>query len=186
MTGERARARVLLAAVLIAVGGAAVGALATMPAAPGPACAFGPGPVGNGRAIIATGIQMRVPQKGIVAALMASMRETRMRNVASTRFPGSLAVSHDGVSASSGVGVLQQVPRNDRVEVLMTPAGAARVFFNRLQTIPRWESMESDAVAQAVQMSAWGSLWYLDSAEVAARFYREQLPVVTVACSAPA
>lgn len=185
MAGERARARVLLATVLIAAGGGAVGVVAAIPDTSPRACAFGPGPVGNGRAIIATGIQMRVPRKGIVAGLMAAMRETRMRNVASTKFPASLAVRHDDVAASPGIGVLQQVPGLDGVEVLMTPAGAARVFFTRLQTVDQWESMDAAAAAAAVQLSADGSRGYQGSAQVADWFYREQLPVVTLACSAP-
>ena len=37
---------------------------------------FGPGPVNNGKAVIAAGLQMRIPEKGIIIALATAMQES--------------------------------------------------------------------------------------------------------------
>lgn len=51
---------------------------------------FGPGPVNNGKAVIAAGLQMKVPEKGIIIGLAVGMEESGLRNLANSNVPESL------------------------------------------------------------------------------------------------
>lgn len=100
----RRRIRRLLVAALIALAAVATAlVLTTGPASPpqaaGPVClTFGPGPVNNGKAVIAAGVAMNVPEEGIVAGLTAAMAETHLLNLANPHVPDSLAITHDGLA----------------------------------------------------------------------------------------
>ena len=63
---------------------------------PGRGVQFGPGPVNNGKAVIAAGLQMRIPEKGIILALATAMQESGMRNLANPNVPESLRIPNEG------------------------------------------------------------------------------------------
>ena len=136
---------------------------------------FGPGPVNNGKAVIAAGVALDVPEHGIVAGLSAAMQETRMLNLANPHVPDSLALTHDGLGADRDlVGVLQQSAAWGPPGELMSPAAAAAKFFTAMRAVPDWETLPAGELAGAVQRAAWPQA-YLDDVPAARQFYREHL-----------
>ena len=141
----RRRIRLLLFAVLaaLAVTATALVVIATPPHSTrqsAPVClAFGPGPVNNGKAVIAAGVTMDVPEEGIVAGLTAAMQETDLLNLANPNVPDSLVAANDGLGVDQqAVGILQQTatwgsagdrmsPRDGRREVLHLDARRRRL-----------------------------------------------------------
>lgn len=51
---------------------------------------FGPGPVNNGKAIIATALRMKIPEKGVIVALAIALQESGLRQPANPNVPESL------------------------------------------------------------------------------------------------
>ena len=141
----RRRIRLLLIAVLaaLAVTATALVVIATPPHSThqaAPVClAFGPGPVNNGKAVIAAGVTMDIPEEGIVAALTAAMQETDLLNLANPNVPDSLVAANDGLAVDHagggdlaadrplGVGRRPHVPRDGRGEVLHLDARRRRL-----------------------------------------------------------
>jgi hypothetical protein len=58
---------------------------------------FGPGPVNNGKAVIAAGLQMKIPEKGIIIGLTTALQESGLRNLANPNVAASLAIPHEGL-----------------------------------------------------------------------------------------
>lgn len=142
---------------------------------PGKGVKFGPGPVNNGKAVIAAGVALDVPEHGIVAGLSAAMQETRMLNLANPHVPDSLALTHDGLGADrDSVGVLQQSAAWGPPGERMSPAAAAAKFFTAMRAVPGWETLPAGELAGAVQRAAWPQA-YLDDVPAARQFYREHL-----------
>lgn len=154
-------------------------------AAPEEASALCPpssGPADYGVVIISSGLQMRIPQRGIVAGLIAAQRETGMRNVANPRVPESLKVKHDGLTADGQVvGLFLQGPEWGSVADRMTPNVAAGLFFGELQKVAGWQEMPEVVAAQKVQRAAFAGP-YSDDAPAAWAFYRQHVRAGGVIC----
>jgi cell wall-associated NlpC family hydrolase len=97
----------------------------------------------NSRTIIATGAQLKVPDRGVVIALATAMQESTLRNL-----------DHGD---RDSVGLFQQRPSAGwgSVSELTTPATAAQKFFSALIRVPGWQSMPVTVAAQRVQRSAF-------------------------------
>ncbi len=147
---------------------------------------FGPGPVNNGKAVIAAGLQMRIPEKGIVVALATALQESGLRNLANPNVPASLAIPHEGVGHDHlSVGIMQQQPWWGSLRDLMTPGVAAQKFYTALLKIGGWQNMAPTVAAQSVQRSAFPDA-YADDVAAATLFYRQHLHDVLAASGAPA
>lgn len=184
----RRRTRLLLVAALIALTTSATVLVATSgPRVPqaAPVClVFGPGPVDNGKAVIAAGAAMEVPEEGIVAGLTAAMTETHLLNLANPNVPDSLTVTHDGLAVDQqSVGILQQGATWGTAGERMTPATAAQRFFVSMQELDGWDTLPAAVLAGRVQRSAWPDA-YLEQEPAARRFYRDHVDEVRIShCS---
>ena len=148
---------------------------------PGRGVQFGPGPVNNGKAVIAAGMQMRIPEKGIIVALAATMQESGMRNLANSNVAESLRIPHEGLGRNQqSVGIFQQQPWWGTIRDLMTPRLAALKFFQALLRVGGWQQMAPTVAAQSVQRSAFPDA-YADDVAAATLFYRQHLREVLAA-----
>jgi cell wall-associated NlpC family hydrolase len=97
--------------------------------------------------IIDVGVAKGVPQWGWTVALATAMQESGLRNLP---FLGDRN-DHDSI------GVFQQRPSQGwgTVEQLAKPEYQAGKFFDKLLTIPGWQTMPLTKAAQAVQISAF-------------------------------
>jgi cell wall-associated NlpC family hydrolase len=148
---------------------------------------FGPGPVNNGKAVIAAGIRMKIPEKGIVVALATGLQESGLRNLANPNVPASMAIPHEGVGHDHlSVGIMQQQPWWGNLRDLMTPGVAAQKFFTALLKVGGWQNMAPTVAAQAVQGSNFPDA-YAKHVAAATLFYRQHLREVmaTAGGSAP-
>jgi hypothetical protein len=177
----RRRIRLLLLAVLaaLAVTATALVLIATPPDSGQPTAQvclpFGPGPVNNGKAVIAAGVAMDVPEEGIVAGLAAAMQETELLNLANPNVPDSLVAASDGLGVDQqAVGILQQTAAWGSAGERMSPATAAAKFFTSMRDVDGWEAMPAAELAGIVQRSAWPDT-YLDEVPAARQFYRAHL-----------
>ena len=125
----------------------------------------------NAATIVHTGQSLKIPQQGLVIAVMAALTESSIENLPNSGVPGSesdpnvqwAAYSpsnppHDGTS----VGFFQQQDNWGRVTLRMNPTGETRSFFGDpsagppgLLQIPNWQSLPLGTAAQAVQESAF-------------------------------
>ncbi|MFV8227427.1 hypothetical protein [Mycolicibacterium fortuitum] len=148
-----------------------------MAATPAPVCqSYGPGPVNNGKAVIAAGVNLHMSEDEIVAGLTAAMRETRMLNLASPNEPDSLRGAHDGLAYTGHtVGILSQSASwTWPVVELMVPAQAAKKFFTAIREEPAPAHLSPAQLAGRVQRSAYPQAYEAD--EPAARqFYRDHI-----------
>ena len=148
---------------------------------PGRGVQFGPGPVNNGKAVIAAGLQMRIPEKGIVLALATAMQESGMRNLANPNVPESLRIPNEGLGHDhQSVGIFQQQPWWGAIRDLMTPRIAALKFYAGLLKVGGWQQMAPTVAAQSVQQSAFPDA-YADDVAAATLFYRQHLREVLTA-----
>lgn len=177
---RRLRRWLISALVALVVAGSSLVALSGTAT---PVC-LGAGPVNNGKAIIAAGIALDVPEDGIVAGLTAAMQETGMRNLANPNVAESLTVAHDGLSADhNSLGVLAQTPSWGSVEELMSPPVAAGKFFTALRQ--GWQRghdsvATADELAAGVQRSAIPDA-YANQVPAAEQFYRDHIDEVRAA-----
>ena len=183
----RRRIRLLLIAVLaaLAVTATALVVIATPPHSTrqsAPVClAFGPGPVNNGKAVIAAGVTMDIPEEGIVAALTAAMQETGLLNLANPNVPDSLVAANDGLAVDQqAVGILQQTATWGSAGDRMSPATAAAKFFTSMRDVDDWEAMPAAELAGTVQSSAFPDA-YADEVPAARQFYRDHIGEVMAA-----
>ncbi|MEU5943803.1 C40 family peptidase [Micromonospora sp. NPDC047548] len=97
--------------------------------------------------IIDVGVSKGVPRWGWVVATATAMQESGLRNLP---FLGDHN-DHDSI------GVFQQRPSQGwgTVEQLSKPAYQAGKFFDKLLTVPGWQTMPLTQAAQAVQVSAF-------------------------------
>lgn len=97
--------------------------------------------------IIDVGVSKDVPRWGWVIAVATAMQESGLRNLP------HLGDRNDHDS----IGVFQQRPSQGwgTVAQLSEPAYQAGKFFDKLLTVPGWESMPLAQAAQAVQVSAF-------------------------------
>lgn len=188
---SRRRIRLLLLAVLaaLAVAAAALVLIATTPQSSQQSAqvclAFGPGPVNNGKAVIAAGVAMDVPEEGIVAGLAAAMQETELLNLANPNVPDSLVAANDGLGVDEqAVGILQQSASWGSARERMSPAAAAEKFFTAMRGVDGWEAMPAAELAGIVQRSAWPHA-YADEVAAARQFYRAHVGEVAATHCAP-
>jgi hypothetical protein len=186
----RRRLRLLLITALLALAVTGIALVATTTPdrteQAAPVClVFGLGPVNNGKAVIAAGLAMGVPEQGIVTGLTAAMQETELRNLANPNVSDSLAAAHDGLAVDhQAVGILQQGATWGSAEERMAPAVAAEKFYTAMRSVDGWEQMAPAELAALVQRSAWPD-GYLDEVAPAREFYRSYIGEVQVAhCSA--
>lgn len=146
---------------------------------------FGPGPVNNGKAVIATGLRMKIPEKGIIVGLATALQESGLRNLANPNVPESMTIPHEGVGQDhQSVGIFQQQPWWGSIKDLMTPGVAAQKFFTKLLTVGGWQAMAPTQAAQAVQRSSFPDA-YADDVPVATLFYRQHVAEVTAVSGEP-
>ena len=142
---------------------------------------FGPGPVNNGKAVIAAGLQMRIPEKGIIIALATAMQESGLRNLANPNVPESLRIPNEGRGRNhQSVGIFQQQPWWGTIRDLMTPRISALKFYAGLLKVGGWQQMAPTVAAQSVQQSAFPDA-YADDVAAATLFYRQHLREVLTA-----
>ena len=142
---------------------------------------FGPGPINNGKAVIAAGLQMKIPERGIIIGLATAMQESGLRNLANPNVPESLTFPSEGKGHDQqSVGIFQQQPWWGTIRDLMTPRIAALKFFAALLKVGGWQQMAPTVAAQAVQQSAFPDA-FADDVPVAALFYRKHLQEVMAA-----
>ena len=147
---------------------------------------FGPGPVNNGKAVIAAGLQMKIPEKGIIVGLATALQESGLRNLANPNVPASLGIPHEGLGHDHlSVGIMQQQPWWGSLRDLMTPGVAAQKFFTALLKIGGWQNMAPTVAAQSVQHSEFPDA-YADDVAAATLFYRQHLREVLATSGDPA
>ena len=102
----------------------------------------------NGTTIIRTGLQLRIPPRGLIVAIATALQESNLRNVP--------------FGDRDSVGLFQQrIPWGSTAE-RMDPATSATLFFNGgrggqpgLTDIDGWQGMPITVAAQSVQRSAY-------------------------------
>ncbi|GAA3346597.1 C40 family peptidase [Amorphoplanes nipponensis] len=102
---------------------------------------------GNAAVIVAVGQRMGVPPRGWVIAVATALQESGLRNL------GHLGPNNDHDS----LGLFQQRPSMGwgTPAQIMTPDYAAGKFYERLQRVPRWQTLPLTDAAQVVQRSAY-------------------------------
>lgn len=185
----RRRLRLLLITALLALAVTSIALVATTPdraERAAPVClVFGLGPVNNGKAVIAAGLALDVPEQGIVAGLTAAMQETELHNLANPNVPDSLAAAHDGLALDhQALGILQQGATWGSAGERMSPTIAAEKFYTAMRSVEGWQQMAPAELAALVQRSAFPE-GYRDEVTPAREFYRRHVGEVQVAhCSA--
>ncbi|MGA5304574.1 C40 family peptidase [Nucisporomicrobium flavum] len=98
----------------------------------------------NAGVIIFTGQRLGIPPRGWVIAIATALQESDLVN-------SPTATDHDSV------GLFQQRPSQGwgTVAQLTDPVYAATRFYQALQRVPRWRTLELTEAAQAVQRSAY-------------------------------
>ncbi len=123
--------------------------------------------LGHGVTIVRTGVEMGIPVRGYIVALATASQESTFRNLANSNVPESMRIPHEGVgSDNDSVGLFQQRAGWGSVQDRMTPTYAARKFYEALQRVGGWESMEITVAAQEVQQSGHPT-YYADDEPVA-------------------
>jgi murein DD-endopeptidase MepM/ murein hydrolase activator NlpD len=169
-----------LAAPAVLLGGVVTAACTpatATPDAPGTAASTGPtdgwnaDQVANAATIVAVGAQRNVPPRGWVIAVATAMQESGLRNL-----PGG---------DRDSVGLFQQRPSQGwgTSEELQDPAYAAGRFYDRLLTIPKWQTIDLTDAAQAVQRSAFPDA-YAKWEDEATTLVQQQLAGTLAACAA--
>ena len=97
--------------------------------------------------IIDVGVTKGVPRWGWIVAVATAMQESGLRNLP------YLGENNDHDS----IGVFQQRPSQGwgTIKQLSEPTYQAGTFFDKLQTVPGWQTMPLTQAAQAVQVSAF-------------------------------
>lgn len=115
---------------------------------------------GNAAVIVAAGQRLNVPPRGWVIAVATSLQEANLINV------GHLGDRNDHDS----LGLFQQRPSQGwgTPEQIMNPDYAASKFYERLNQVPRWETLSLTDAAQAVQRSAYPDAYAKHEARAAA------------------
>src|SRR5215475_5796563 len=103
--------------------------------------------VRNAAIIVKTGQDMKVPPRGWVIGVATALQESALTNLP------DLGANNDHDS----IGLFQQRPSQGwgTPQQLADPAYQSRKFFEKLLTIPSWQSLPLTVAAQAVQVSAF-------------------------------
>lgn len=128
----------------------------------------------NAATIAAVGIRRQLPERAVTVALATAFQESKLRNLRG--------------GDRDSVGLFQQRPSQGwgTVEQVSDPRYASGKFYDRLVTIPGWESMRVTEAAQAVQISAYPELYeqWARHAEILTRALRGTA-TQAVACVLP-
>ncbi|MFY1622251.1 hypothetical protein ACN268_03500 [Micromonospora sp. WMMD735] len=130
----------------------------TKPVRPRPVAGLTRVQMDNAQVIVAVGVDLGVPRRGLVVAVATAMQESDLHNLASDVLPESYDHPHQGSGSDhDSVGLFQQRPSSGwgTVAQLMRPAYAARAFYSALAEVPGWRQLSITAAAQAVQISAY-------------------------------
>lgn len=100
----------------------------------------------NAALIMGAATAMKLPPRAAVIGVMTAMGESSLRNINY----GDNAVNPDGSIADS-IGLFQQQAWWGTVEERMTPTITATKFFEKLQVVSGWESLEPTIAAHRVQ-----------------------------------
>jgi hypothetical protein len=133
---------VLAGVALVRLGRTPVVSACQVQSASGPTYSLGPVQAQNASIIAAVAAQKALPDHAVSIALAAALQESKLNNL--------------DYGDLDSVGLFQQRPSQGwgtRVQIL-DPAYAAAAFYDRLVTVPGWETMAVGDVAQAVQLSA--------------------------------
>ncbi|MFF3556167.1 C40 family peptidase [Streptomyces tsukubensis] len=97
----------------------------------------------HAKTIVATGISMKVPERGQVVALATALQESRLRNL--------------NYGDLDSLGLFQQRPSQGwgTPEQVRDPVYASTKFYEGLLKVAGWESMTITQAAQAVQLSGF-------------------------------
>ncbi|NTY62099.1 C40 family peptidase [Mycolicibacterium sphagni] len=126
----------------------------------------GPNAGNNAQVVVAVGEKMHVPPQGIIVALATALTESQLKNYANDGtgklapdqhgIEASLRFPHDAVGRDHGsIGIMQQQwPWWGTMQELMTPAIAARKFYEALYKVSNWQNLPVTVAAQSVQGSA--------------------------------
>ncbi|MGC9668292.1 hypothetical protein ACNTMW_17265 [Planosporangium sp. 12N6] len=131
---------------------------APSPTRPAPVAGLDQAAMDNAAAVVEAGRRMNLPKRAYLVAIVTTLQESRLRNLANPRVPESLSLPNEGTGHDyDSVGLFQQRPSQGwgSVHDLMDPAASARAFYSRLVTVPGWEQMNAGDAAQAVQRSAF-------------------------------
>jgi hypothetical protein len=112
----------------------------------------------NALRIVGEGKALGLPKRAYVMAVACAMQESNLTNLASGVIPESFNYPHEGYGSDhDSVGLFQQRPSSGwgTVKDLMTPAYAAKQFYEALVSIQGWQSMALTYAIQAVQVSAY-------------------------------
>ena len=112
----------------------------------------------NAKAIVDAGKALGLPKQAYIAAVMCSLQESRLYNLASYALPESWSYSNQGGGSDhDSVGLFQQRPSSGwgSIREIMTPSYAATQFYKGLMNVPGWQSMALTYAIQAVQVSAF-------------------------------
>jgi hypothetical protein len=112
----------------------------------------------NAKAIVWTGVDMKMPRRALVIAVATAMQESTLLNRASEVLPESKRYPHQGTGWDhDSVGLFQQRTSTGwgRVDQLMDPAYASQQFYQALMRVPGWQRMPLAVAAQSVQVSAF-------------------------------
>lgn len=91
------------------------------------------------RTIVDVGRQLQLPDRGVVAGLMAGIGESSLRNL-----------SHGDAARNDTIGVFQIGPEHGTYAQRMDPAWSAGNFFKRLTAVAGWETLpETIAIHKA-------------------------------------
>ena len=96
----------------------------------------------NAQAIAKVAISRNLGQPGVLLGIVTSLTEATLINV-----------HHGDAAGPSSIGLFQQMPSWGPLSVRTDPAGAAGLFFDRVVTIPNWQTIDPWVVAQTVQSS---------------------------------
>lgn len=99
--------------------------------------------VPNAKAVVATGLAMRIPSRGQIVALATALQESGLRNLA--------------YGDRDSLGLFQQRPSEGwgTAAEVMDPGHASAEFYAALRRVPGWEALTIGQAAQAVQRSAY-------------------------------
>ncbi|HEX5542627.1 MAG TPA: peptidase M23 [Micromonospora sp.] len=124
----------------------------------GPVAGLSEVQMNNAKAIVWTGVDMRMPRRALVIAVATAMQESNLLNRASEVVPESKRYPHQGTGWDhDSVGLFQQRASTGwgPVKKLMDPAYSSQQFYRGLMRVPGWQNMRLTQAAQAVQISAF-------------------------------
>jgi hypothetical protein len=112
----------------------------------------------NAQKIVETAKEMGLGRDAQIIAVATAMQESTLYNRASTVYPESYDVPHEGDGSDyDSVGLFQQRSSTGwgAVKDLMKPEYATKQFLKALVQVPNWEHMPVTVAAQTVQGSAF-------------------------------